>query len=131
MRITAHERATLAARIEISSSSVSPGADLRYLVINEGDVPIMLGGGYALDRWANDEWTSVPLRLWVAAWGRRLEPEARTDLSFPLPAGLLPGRYRLRKRLDADRDPRAGCESIAGADLAPLEATAEFDVRSE
>lgn len=119
----------LAARLRVLSQTVSWGDELRYLVINDGDVPIMLGAGYGFDRWMSGEWEPVPMRLLVPLWGRRIGPGAQSQDSFPVREDLLPGRYRLRKRLDPDRDPVRGYEWVAKADITPIEPTAEFVLR--
>jgi hypothetical protein len=39
-----------------------------------------------------------------------------------------PAHYRLRKRLDVDRDPHPGYEWVARQEIHAIEATAEFEV---
>ncbi|MFZ0088482.1 MAG: immunoglobulin-like domain-containing protein [Solirubrobacteraceae bacterium] len=102
-----------------------------YTVINEGDVPIMLGAAYRLERFSEDGWERVKLPYAFRLWGRRLESGDRHELSARLPDRVQPGRYRLHKRLDADRDPHPGYEWVAGSEIQPIEVTAEFNVAAD
>ena len=62
------------------------------------------------------------------AWGRRLESGGRFELTARVPERAHPGRYRLRKRLRVDRDPRPGYERVAAQEVEPIEVTVEFEV---
>jgi hypothetical protein len=97
-------------------------------VINTGTVPLMVGASYELDSWSGGRWEKSPGPSRFRAWGRRLEPGDRFELFAPVPASARPGRYRLRKRLDADRDPHPGYEWVASHTIEPIEAAAEFEV---
>jgi hypothetical protein len=118
----------LAFGLELKTPSVAAGGTLSYVVINTGTVPLMLGAHYELDSWAGDRWGDFPGPRWFQAWGRRLEPGDRFELSAPVPASARPGRYRLRKRLGPDRDPHPGYEWVARHPSEPIEAAAEFEV---
>jgi hypothetical protein len=99
-------------------------------VVNVGELPIMLGEAYELDREAADGWERISLPYAFRLWGRRLESGDRHELSARVPEFAQLGRYRLRKRLDVDRDPRPGYEWVAGEEIQPIEVTGEFEVTS-
>ena len=99
-----------------------------YTVINAGDLPIMFGEAYELELLSDDGWGLVELPYAFRLWGRRLESGGRYELSARVPDLAQPGRYRLRKRLDVDRDPHPGYEWLGGEKIEPIEVTAEFDV---
>jgi hypothetical protein len=114
--------------MEVGAAVATPGESVGYTVINTGDVPIMLGEAYGLERLSDGAWERVELPYAFRLWGRRLESGDRYELSARVPDFVQPGRYRLRKRLDADRDPHPGYEWVAGQDIEPIEVTAEFNV---
>ena len=118
----------LAARLELAASAVVPGRVLEYTVINTGALPIMLGEAYGFERPAGDGWERVPVPYAFRLWGRRLESGGRFELTARVPELAHPGRYRLRKRLQVDRDPHPGYEWVAAREIEPIEVTAEFDV---
>ncbi|HUA45700.1 MAG TPA: hypothetical protein VMA77_10760, partial [Solirubrobacteraceae bacterium] len=76
----------------------------------------------------HEAWERVPLPYGFRAWGRRLEPGDRFGLTARIPEFVLAGRYRLRKRLEVDRDPHPGYEWVARQEIEPIEVTAEFEV---
>jgi Big-like domain-containing protein len=117
--------------LELSAPAAAPGGIVGYAVTNAGDVPIMLGEAYELERLSNGEWERVELPYAFRLWGRRVESGDRYELSARVPDLAQPGRYRLRKRLDADRDPRPGYEWVAGQEIQPIEVTAEFNVAAD
>jgi hypothetical protein len=116
------------ARLELGVVAVAPGGTVGYTVVNVGDLPIMLGEAYELDRLADDEWERVKVPYMFRSWGRRLESGARFELTARVPELVAPGRYRVRKRLDVDRDPHPGYEWVAHQEIKPIEVTAEFEV---
>jgi hypothetical protein len=99
-----------------------------YTVVNAGATPIMLGEAYELERISDDGWERVELPYVFRLWGRRLESGDRCELAARVPEVVQPGRYRLRKRLDVDRDPHPGYEWVAHQEIQPVEVTAEFAV---
>lgn len=100
-------------------------------MINTGQLPIMLGEAYELDRLGSAGWDRIEVPCAFRLWGRRLEPGGRSGLTAQVPESARPGRHRLRKRLDADRDPHPGWEWVAGEDIAGITASAEFEVISQ
>lgn len=88
----------------------------------------MLGEAYGLERFSSDVWERVELPFAFRLWGWRLEAGERYELSARVPDFVQPGLYRLRKRLEADRDPHPGYEWVAGQGIAPIELTAQFSV---
>jgi hypothetical protein len=72
----------------------------------------MLGEAYELERLTGDGWErAVGLRAF-RLWGRRLKSGERYELTVRVPELAQPGRHRLRKRLNADRDPHPGYEWV-------------------
>ncbi|MDQ6807461.1 MAG: hypothetical protein M3065_21495, partial [Actinomycetota bacterium] len=118
----------LAARLELDATAVARGGQLGYLVINTGELPILLGEAYSVERFMGKSWCEVPLPYMFRLWGRRLAPGARSELIAQIPNAVPPGRYRLCKRLSVDRDPHPGWESVAREDIQPIEVTTEFSV---
>jgi hypothetical protein len=117
----------LSGRLELPQAAAVPGDALEYIVVNTGEVPIMLGAAYVLEHQASSgEWHAVEPRARFRAWGRVLSPGARCQLTARLPATLSAGSYRLRKILRAHTDP--GPNQGARASLVPVEATAAFTV---
>jgi hypothetical protein len=121
---------TVAGQLELARSSFAAGDELTYTVANTGDLPIMLGAAYALERFDNGRWTVTNPNAGFRAWGRRLGPGQQTQLSTRLPPALPAGRYRLRKRLSVDRDPYPGLEWLAQSNIEPYEAIVEFTVNA-
>jgi hypothetical protein len=119
---------SLAARLEVGAAAAAPGGSVGYAVINAGDVPIILGDGFGLERLSDGRWERVELPYAFRLWGPRLESGDRYELSARVADFVQPGRYRLRKRLDADRDPHPEYEWVAGSEIQPIELTAEFNV---
>jgi hypothetical protein len=117
----------LAARVEVGIPVVS-GGGVEYEVINTGELPIMLGEAYEFDRLGSTGWDRVPLPYAFRLSGRRLEAGDRYGLAARVPDSALPGRYRLRKRLDVDRDPHPGYEWVAHQEIDAIEVTAEFEI---
>jgi hypothetical protein len=118
----------LAARLELAATAAIPGGGLGYTVVNIGALPISLGEAYELDRLADGESERVEIPYMFRSWGRRLESGDRFTLTARIPESVQPGRYRLRKRLDVDRDPHPGYEWVAHQETEPIEVTAEFEV---
>jgi hypothetical protein len=118
----------LAGRLEVPHPTVSVGGELAYAVVNDGDVPIMLGEDYEVERFGAAGWERIDLGYAFRLWGRRLAPGARFKLTARVPERLVPGRYRLCKRLIADRDPQPGYEWVAQQEIEPVDVTAEFEV---
>jgi hypothetical protein len=119
---------SVAARLELPKPTFTAGDDLEYVVVNTGDLPIMLGAAYVLERFEHGGWRVANPDAAFRAWGRRLTPGQQSELTTHLPASLPAGNYRLRKRLAADRDPHPGYEWLAQSDVASCEAIAEFTV---
>jgi hypothetical protein len=109
---------------------LEPGDDLAYAVINVGELPLVLGAAYELERIIGDGWERVAGTGAFRAWGRRLDPGGRYELTARVPERAQSGRYRLRKRVDVDRDPHPGYEWVAGREIEPVDLTAEFYVVS-
>jgi hypothetical protein len=120
--------AAVAGRLELAQPGFMAGDELEYIVVNTGELPIMLGAAYVLERFEQHGWRVANPDAAFPAWGARLAPGRRTRLTTHLPASLPAGSYRLRKRLLADRDPHPGCEWVSLGDVAPCEAIAEFTV---
>lgn len=99
-----------------------------YAVINAGVLPIMLGEDYKLQQRVSDRWELLALPYGFRAIGYRLEPGGRRELSVRIPESLQPGRYRVCKRLIADRVRDPGREQRVVNDVEPIELTASFDV---
>jgi hypothetical protein len=73
---------------------------LRYIIANEGAVPLLFGAGYGFDADTAEGWR--PLHLWqaFAAWGAQISPGTSTsELSARVPQDLGFGRYRLTTSL--------------------------------
>jgi hypothetical protein len=122
---------SLAARLEVVGAAAAvPGGGLRYAVVNTGEVPILLGTAYGLERLGEAGWKEVALPYWFPACGLRLELRSRLELTARIPDDAQPGRHRLRKPLQADRDPHPGYEWVATSAIRPIELTLEFDVGS-
>ena len=122
---------SLVARLEVSAAAAAPGASVSYAVTNAGELPIMLGDAYELERLSDDAWERVEVPYAFRLWGRRLESGDRYELSARVPDLARPGRYRLRKRLDVDRDPHPGYEWLADQEIQEIEVTSEFNVAPE
>lgn len=105
-----------------------PGGEVGYEVVNTGELPIMLGAAYGLERRTDGGWERVELPYAFRLWGRRLESRCRYALTARVPDFAQPGRYRLCKRLIVDRAPHPGYEWVAGQEIQPIEVIAEFDV---
>jgi hypothetical protein len=109
----------LSAHLELLQQEAAPGATLRYVLVNDGDAPILTGTAYRLDRQVDSHWQPLELRAWFTAVALIVAPGQRRELSTPLPTHIKPGRYRLRKRIRAQ----------ANGPAAPSDVTAEFEVR--
>ena len=120
----------LAAELELAATSTT-GDGLRYMVVNTGELPIMLGEAYVLERLTDDGWERVRIGTNLRLWGRRLELGDRFELTVRIPGFAPAGRYRLRKRLALDRDPHPGYEWVAHQEIEPLDVTAEFEVAKD
>ena len=118
---------TLAAHLELAETKALPGARIRYSVVNDGPVPIMLGEHYSLEHLSDRGWEGLPTLMFHLV-GYYLPEGARHELDLRIPEDAHPGRYRIRKRLDADRDPRPGSEWLRGHKIEPIELTGAFDV---
>jgi hypothetical protein len=114
--------------LELGAVAAAPGGVVGYSVVNAGDLPIMLGEAYELERASGDGWERVELPFVFRLWGRRLESGDRCELAARVPDLAPPGRYRLRKRLAVDRDPHPGYEWVARQGIEPIEVIGEFDV---
>ena len=121
----------LAADLELATKPAVAGESLRYTVINIGVLPLMLGEAYQLERLTNDGWERVNIGVNFRLWGRRLESGDRFELTSRIPEFVHSGRYRLRKRLDVDRDPHPGYEWMAHEEIESIELTAEFEVTTD
>jgi hypothetical protein len=121
----------LAAELELATTASTARDGLRYTVVNTGELPIMLGEAYELERLTDDGWQRVRIGTNFRLWGRRLESGDRFELTSRIPELAPAGRYRLRKRLAVDRDPHPGYEWVAHQQIAPLEVTAEFEVTKD
>lgn len=119
---------SVAARLELLRSVLRAGDELEYTVVNTGDLPIMLGAAYVLERLENGRWIVANPNALCRAWGRRLPPGEQHQLTTRLAASLPAGSYRLRKRLSVDRDPHRGYEWLAQRNVEPCEATARFAI---
>lgn len=120
-------RRAVIARLEVDGP-VTVGEQLRYVVVNDGPVPVMLGAAYALDRATDAGWAPAKAPRVFPAWGMRLKQGDRVALPAGLPDPLAPGRYRLRVVLNPDRDPAPGYEWVATADIRSAELSTEFEV---
>jgi hypothetical protein len=118
---------TLAAHLELSVTKAVPGQSVRYSVVNQGPVPIMLGEAYALERLTDHGWERLP-SLAFRAIGYYLVEGASRELYFRVPEDARPGAYRFCKRVRADSDPRPGSEWLRGHHIDPIELAADFEV---
>jgi hypothetical protein len=121
----------LAANLELASTAAIAGGGVGYTVVNAGALPIMLGEAYELECLTEDGWERFPIGYAFRLWGRRLESGDRFELTARVPEPVQPGRYRLRKRLDVDRDPHPGYEWVAHQEIEPIDLTAEFEVTTD
>lgn len=108
----------LAARLELAAAAAMPGERLGYAVVNTGELPIMLGEAYELERVSDDGWERFPVPYMFRMWGRRLEPGGRSELTARVPELAESGRYRLHP----------GYEWVAGQEIEPIEVVADFEV---
>lgn len=97
--------AAVGGRLELAQFSFTAGDELEYIVVNRGELPIMLEAAYGLERFEQHRWRVANPDAAFPAWGARLAPGQRARLTTCLPVSLPAGSYRLRKRLLADRDP--------------------------
>ena len=121
----------LAADLELATKAAVAGESLQYTVINIGALPLLLGEAYQLERLTNGGWERINVGANFRLWGRRLESGDRFELTARIPEFVHSGRYRLRKRLDVDRDPHPGYEWVAHQEIEPIELTAEFEVATD
>lgn len=77
-----------------------PGGELRYVIANEGGVPLLFGAGYGFDEDTAEGWQPLHVRQTFAAWGAQIAPGTSTgEMSARVPQDLSSGRYRLRTSL--------------------------------
>ena len=77
-----------------------PGGELRYVIANEGDVPLLFGAGYGFEEDTAEGWQPLHVRQAFAAWGAQIAPGTSTgEMSARVPQDLSSGRYRLRTSL--------------------------------
>jgi hypothetical protein len=117
----------LAAHLEFTTTNAVAGARVPYSVVNDGPVPIMLGTPYSLERLTDRGWEPLP-PIMFRTIGWHLGKRAARQLELHVPQDAPPGRYRFRKSLRADTDPRPESEWFRGHHIDPLELAAEFDV---
>ena len=77
--------------IELSSPAPHATDPLDYTVVNAGDVPILLGAAFAVERRRDAGWERIEDARMFRAWGRRLAPSGRCTLTARLPADSAPG----------------------------------------
>jgi hypothetical protein len=114
--------------MELGTGIARPGEDLTYVLVNTGVRRLRYGAKVALERRDSAGWEPVNLSQGFRAWARRLSPGerselVRSDLVVRLPAELPPGRYRLRKRLEA-------LVGNAPDETEPVETVVEFTVEA-
>jgi hypothetical protein len=99
VRLTTEVRQAVArsrARLELELTIAKPGDELGYVIVNEGDSPLLFGAGYGFAQRKAWLWRSRSIGMAFAAWGKRLSPgERSTTMSAHVPADFEPGRYRL------------------------------------
>jgi hypothetical protein len=84
------------ARLDLELTIAKPGGELNYVIVNEGDSPLLFGAGYGFERRKAVRWRSRRTGMVFAAWGKRLAPGmSSTSMSAHVPADFEPGRYRL------------------------------------
>lgn len=112
-------RPKLRCRIEPVQDPIIVGESLSYVIVNEGDAPLMYGFDDSLARKTKRGWQLLPFGGWVAAIGMIVEANQRSE---PKPVEVTrhlgPGRYRLTKKVSRGYEPEP--DSIT--------ARCEFDV---
>ena len=88
------------ARLELRSTVATAGGELRYVMTNDGEVPLLFGAGYGYEARTTEGWRPVPSRLAFPAWGAWVAPGASTaEMCARVPQDLGAGLYRLAKNL--------------------------------
>jgi hypothetical protein len=88
------------ARLGIRSEVAVPGGELRYVIANEGSVPLLFGAGYGFEHDTAEGWQPVHVRQVFAAWGAQIAPGKSTgEMSARVPQDFSSGRYRLSTSL--------------------------------
>ena len=109
------------ARLQLAAAAVAPGAELRYSIANDGEMPLLYGAGYGLERRTANGWEAVPIALAFPAWGRRIVPgEDSGAMVARVPSNQAPGHYRLVTSvivLHADSTPMRGPDGPITIDL--------------
>jgi hypothetical protein len=100
------------ARLDLESAITKPGEDLVYVIVNDGESPLLFGPDYGFEQRKTALWRPRPTGMAFAAWGKSLSPGlSSTKMSAHLPADFQPGRYRLITSLtvlQADGSPVRG-----------------------
>lgn len=117
----AAEHGNAAVTIALHPSAVLGDERPTVTLTNVGNVPLIHGVGYALERYDGSGWEDVPLDAAPVAMGFRLNPGQRTraERVDDPEAGLTPGLYRVTKYMLGGRR----------APLARLSPRAQFEVR--
>jgi Bacterial Ig-like domain len=84
------------ARLDLREELARPGGELRYVIVNEGDTPLLFGAAYGFERHAAEGWRRLPVGLAFPAWGAHVSPRTSTgEMPARVPQPLSRGRYRL------------------------------------
>lgn len=90
----------VAAEIVVETESVRPGGRVEFAMVNRGEIELLTGLPYQVDRWNGHRWVKVwpdPDLVWRLI-GIRLSPGGRTDSQhWQVEADTEPGRYRIAK----------------------------------
>jgi Big-like domain-containing protein len=88
------------ARLDVRSEVAMPGGELRYVIANEGGVPLLFGAGYGFEEDTTKGWQPLHVQQAFAAWGAQIAPGTSTgEMSARVPQDLSSGRYRLSTSL--------------------------------
>lgn len=108
-----------AATLTLGRSAARAGETIATRLANTGDVPLITGAAYAIQRPGAQGWETVPLALVFPAIAYRLDVGARREDGFVVDPSLTPGRYRIVWNVAED--------AVEGRRREVL-AAAEFDV---
>lgn len=94
-----------AIELVVESLSIGPGEKLSFHLLNRGNVELLTGLPYTVERWDGGTWEELPLpenTVWPMV-GLLLRPTGETKpQSWPWDEPIAPGRYRIVKSATAE-----------------------------